>query len=73
MYCILKKSGTSSDNLWMYYAVNGVLFTTDDLNVAADKMEELAETTPFGDLRLIQNVDTEMEVIPTEPEPEPAP
>lgn len=77
MYCILKKTGTDSENLWSYYTEKGVVFTTDDLAVAAAKLQELLEIVPVGNLRLIEEMDVTVAVTavdptpPVTPEPEP--
>lgn len=73
-YQIMLNKGT---NLWSFYDDGGFLYAAETEVEMAEKVRELAKTTPMDNIKVVVVLDTEavikVESMCPEPEPEPDP
>lgn len=76
MYQILIKGADGTTNTWSYHVTSdGTTYSVDTVDEAKAELDKLVETKPASTLRLIQNIDFEVDITitVTEPNPEPEP
>lgn len=66
MYSILitKSNRENNKSLYQWYLnQDNEIFETDDVNILANELDMIASYTPLNDIKIIKNVDFELETI----------